>query len=228
VQVGIPGRRVCTILNGLSAPAALIPPETARREWNVPEGAVLIGAMGYLAPVKGFDLLIRATARLLPRHPELHLWIAGGGVMGETAMQQSLEDLIAKTCPADRVRLLGAVDPGAGFLSALDLFVISSRTEGLPLSLIQAMQHGKASVVSSAGGSAEAARPGRESLVFKSGDVADLAAQLETLITDPARRAALGHAARERAGTYLTLSRCADDYEQVYLDILSGTARSLL
>ena len=60
------------------------------------------------------------------------------------------------------------------------------------------------------------ARPGQEALVFRSGDAASLARELETLIGDPALQARLGAAARERANTYLTLERCATEYETVY------------
>jgi len=215
-SIGIADRKVVTILNGMPQPAQQVSRQSARELLDIPSHAMIVGAMGYFAPVKGFDILIRAVARLLPKHPDLHLWIAGGGILGENDMQSTLTRLIAATCPGNRVHLAGTQDPNAGFLSALDIFAITSLTEGLPLSLIQAMQHGIPSVVTSAGGCVEAARPGSESLVFRSRDVEDLAAQIETLILNKDLRESLGRAARERAGSYLTLARCADDYERLY------------
>jgi glycosyltransferase involved in cell wall biosynthesis len=219
-SIGIADRKIVTIVNGLALPPQIVPDESARKNLGVPQDALVIGAMGYFAPVKGFDILIRAVARLLPKYPDLHVLIAGGGILGENDMQRTLEDMIAALCPGGRVCLVGTQDPNAGFLSALDVFVISSLTEGLPLSLIQAMQHGKPSVVSSAGGSIEAARPGKEGLVFQSRNIEDLAAKIETLILNKDLRQSLGRAAKARAENYLTLARCADDYERVYEDIV--------
>jgi glycosyltransferase involved in cell wall biosynthesis len=83
------------------------------------------------------------------------------------------------------------------------------------------MQHGKPSVVTSAGGSIEAARPEREALVFESGNPASLASNLERLIGDSHLRNTLGEAARSRAQSYLTIERCAADYNILYSSIIA-------
>jgi glycosyltransferase involved in cell wall biosynthesis len=118
-----------------------------------------------------------------------------------------------------RIRLLGVLDTRQGFLSGLDLFAVASRTEGFSLALVEAMQHGLPSVVTSAGGCAEAARPGQESLLFTSGNIVDLADKMKKLINDSSLRAKLGQSARERAKTYLTVARCAGEYNRVYEEV---------
>jgi glycosyltransferase involved in cell wall biosynthesis len=177
--------------------------------------------MGYHAPVKGFDLLARAFSRVAPRYSAARLLIAGGDVLGNDRPRRGLERLITRLGIGSQVQLLDAQDPRAGFMSALDLFVVASRSEGMPLVLLEAMWHGQPSLVTSAGGCIEAARPGRESLVFGSGDVADLAANLEILLRDSALRESLGKAAWARASASLTLSRCAHEYERLYSEVLS-------
>lgn len=218
-SVGISPRRIVTIYNGLEPLTAVLSQSEARTRLALSPDALLIGSMGYHAPVKGFDLLVRAFARVVPRHPRIRLLIAGGDVLGHEQPRRGLERLIASLSLADRVQLLDAQDPRAGFMSALDLFVIASRTEGMPLVLLEAMSHGKPSLVSSAGGSIEAARPERESMVFQSGNVADLVANIEILLNDQALRDSLGNAARERASAHLTIERCAGEYERLYAEV---------
>jgi glycosyltransferase involved in cell wall biosynthesis len=220
--VGVRGPRVVTVHNGLAVAAAPLLPAEGRARLGIDPQAFVIGSLGYFAPVKGFDVLIRAFGLLAPRYPELSLLIAGGDVMGESAVRQSLERLMTELKITARARLIGPLDPRAGFLSALDIFVVSSRTEGFSLALADAMQHGKPSVVTSEGGCTEVAQPNIEGLVFHSGSPASLAQELEKLITDPALRTRYGQAARERATTYLTLDRCAAEYTQVYRSITPG------
>lgn len=222
VSIGVSGRRIMTIHDGLPPNLHPLTVQEGRARLRLPQDAPIIGSLGFFAPVKGFDLLIRAFSQLAARHPKLLLVIAGGDVLGNTAYRENLTCLIDQLGVGDRVRLLGSVNPKAGFLAALNIFVVASRTEGFSLSLVEAMQHGKPSVVSSAGGSIEAARPNREALVFKSGSVVELAETVEKLLMDQKLRESLGESARERARAYLTIERCATEYDDFYESALSA------
>jgi glycosyltransferase involved in cell wall biosynthesis len=219
--IGISERRMTVVHDGLPLNSNTLSRDDARARLGLPNDATTIGSLGFFAPVKGFDLLIRAFAPLASRDAHLLLLIAGGDVLGDTSHRQELERLIARLGLMDRVQLIGPVDPRAGFLAALDIFVVASRSEGFSLSLIEAMQHGLPSVVTSAGGSLEAARPGKEALVFQSGDTADLSRKLEKLLLERSMRETFGRSSRERAETYLTIERCATEYDLVYDQVLS-------
>jgi glycosyltransferase involved in cell wall biosynthesis len=219
--IGIAASRVSVIHNGLEPPSSVLPQAEARAQLDLPQAAILVGSMGYHAPVKGFDLLIRAFARLVPRHPHVLLLIAGGDVMGDERPRKGLERLVERLGVGRQVQLLTAQDPRAGFMSALDVFVVPSRSEGMPLVLLEAMFHGKPSVITSAGGCGEAARPAQEALVFQSRNIADLAGKLELLLGNSALRASLGKAAAARASAHLTLARCAAEYRKVYAEVLA-------
>jgi glycosyltransferase involved in cell wall biosynthesis len=221
VHIGISARRITVIHNGLESLTSPMNTETARSRLNLPQNVPLIGAMGYFAPVKGFDILLQAFARMASRHSSVHLAIAGGDVLGDEKPRREIERLIHRLGIGERVHLLGTQDPRAGFMAALDILVISSRTEGLPLTLLEGMWHGKPSVVSSAGGCREAARPEQEGLVFRSQDPADLAEKLNRLLQDQALQESLGKAAWARASTYLTIARCASEYQSIYHNILA-------
>jgi glycosyltransferase involved in cell wall biosynthesis len=220
--MGVSSKRIVRIHNGLPDNHAILPRENGREQLGIAPDALLIGSLGFMAPVKGYDLLIRAAKSLVAKNPRLLVVIAGGDVLGDTSVRESLRKLIERFGLQDHIQLRGMLDPKKGFLSALDIYVVSSRTEGMPLSLIEAMQHGKPSVVSSAGGSSEAARPGLEGLTFKAGDVRSLTQALEKLISDQDLRESLGCSAQARATNYLTLTRCAQEYEQLYFDVLKA------
>lgn len=219
LQLGIPAARVTTILNGTTPARASASAASLRQQWMIPGGKLIAGALGYFAPVKGFDVLIRAAAYLQHDQVPLHIVIAGGDVLGDNRYRRRLMQLIADLNVRDRVALLDAVDSSA-FLTAIDVFCISSRTEGLPLALLEAMHTGKPSVISSEGGSSEAARPDIEGLVFRSGDPRDLADRLRTIAADSRLRESLGQSAAARASTILTIERCAAEYEQLYMKLI--------
>jgi glycosyltransferase involved in cell wall biosynthesis len=220
--VGVPSKRMVRIHNGLPDNPDVLAKQSAREQLGIPPDAFLIGALGFMAPVKGYDLLVLAGKSLVANYPRIRIVIAGGDVLGNQIIRESLHELIERFDLQDHIQLRDMVDPKRGFLSALDIYVVSSRTEGMPLSLIEAMQHGKPSVISSAGGSSEAARPGLEGLIFKSGNARSLAHALEKLISDQDLRETLGSAAKARAANYLTLTRCAQEYEQLYFDVLKA------
>ncbi|MBU0690280.1 glycosyltransferase family 4 protein [bacterium] len=223
LQIGVSRKKLRVVHDGLPFNPGTISRDEARARFNIAPDAFVIGSLGHLSPVKGFDLLIDAFARLAPQFENSMLLIAGGGVLGDNQVRNLLQEQIDCSGLSKRVRLLDTLDTRQGFLGCLDLFAVASRTEGFSLALVEAMQHGLASVVTSAGGCLEAARPGEESLVFTSGNVGHLADQLRLLIKDSELRAKLGSSAQIRAQNYLTLNRCAAEYEKVYEEVNSIT-----
>jgi glycosyltransferase involved in cell wall biosynthesis len=101
-------------------------------------------------------------------------------------------------------------------LALADIFVMPSLFEGLPMALLEAMTAGKAIVASATSGIPEAIESGREGLLVSPGDVGALARALQLLLTDEARRRALGDAAARRARGEFTVQVMADRYEALY------------
>ena len=222
VRVGVSAERITTIYNGLEFTGIPLDASTARARLGLPMHAAIFGAMGHFAPVKGFDIFVEAFARVAQHHSTALLVIAGGDVLGNEKPRREIERLIARLGIQERVRLLGTQDPRAGFMAALDVLVIASRTEGMPLTLLEGMWHRKASIVTSASGCAEAARPEREGLVFQSGNPADLAEKMDRLLRNPAFRETLGQEAWARASSRFTITRCASEYEAVYRRVIAA------
>ncbi|MBI5058707.1 glycosyltransferase [candidate division KSB1 bacterium] len=224
-QIGVPAARMDVVHNGMNPPAEAGSRDEIRQSWQVEADAIVIGALGHLAPVKGFDILIRGFALLADRFPRLRLRIAGGDVMGDRRQRDELEALIVKTQVGGRAVLTHATDPDREFLPGLDIFVVSSRSEGFSLALLQAMQHGLPAVITSAGGCREVARPEIESLMYVSPDFVSLAGALERLLLSDLLAADLAEHARQRAEHEFSMAACAQRYVEFYDKSLSPARR---
>jgi glycosyltransferase involved in cell wall biosynthesis len=203
------------------------PAPRLRSQFGIPDEHRVIGALGNHNPNKGFDQLLKAFLSIAARFPDLHVVLAGRD-SGDTLYRDALQRTCDKSAHAARIHILGEQKSGPEFMSNLDICVVPSIEEAFSLTLVEAMQLGKPSVVSSGGGCQEVARDGLESLVFRTRNVADLAAKLEQLLTDPQLAARLGSAAETRARTELTLDRCASQHLQLCEELLGERANAAL
>ncbi|NUQ65859.1 MAG: glycosyltransferase family 4 protein [Pirellulales bacterium] len=152
-------------------------------------------AMGRLAPEKGFDLLIRAYARLVPQFPD---W--GLTILGEGPQRGELESLARVLTIEDRFRLPGAVGQPFAALKQADLFVLSSRHEGFGNALVEAMACGLPVVAADCWSiSPEIVHDRVDGLLIPPDNPDALAAALATLMRDESLRRQLGRAATESA-----------------------------
>ena len=101
-------------------------------------------------------------------------------------------------------------------LAQADLFVLSSRHEGLPLSAVEAMAAGRPVVVTDVGGNRELVTPGVNGLIMPSGDSVRFATALIEMIEQPERRLAYGRAAREFVSRQFAIQTIAEQYEELY------------
>ncbi|MGH8125315.1 MAG: glycosyltransferase family 4 protein [Rhodanobacteraceae bacterium] len=155
-------------------------------------------AVGRLVPKKGFDLLIDAFARIADRHPDWKLVI-----LGEGRLRGILTQAIAAHRLADRIALPGFDKFIREAMRRADLFVLSSRGEGFPNVLLEAMSEGMACVsFDCETGPRELITHGENGWLVPAQDTRALAAALDTLMRDDALRARLGAKAREAGTAY--------------------------
>ena len=158
----------------------------------------VILAVGRLAAQKGFDVLVQAFARLLPQHPDWQLRIVGVGEE-EAALKQRCADLSI----AESVTFLGSVAQVEDKLLAASMFVLSSRFEGFPNALCEAMVIGLPVVATRCEfGPEEIIRHEENGLLVPVDDAQELSDAMQRLVEDPALGQRLGTQAKEIRDTY--------------------------
>jgi glycosyltransferase involved in cell wall biosynthesis len=194
------------------------PDPNRRRRWRQRHGlepeAIVLTHVGRFAPPKNHALLIEAFAQVRT-HTPLYLLLVGGGELEDAVRQQ-----VAGLGLQERVRFLGVRADVPAILNASDLFVLSSRWEGNPMSVMEAMAAGLPVVSTAVGGVPELVREGETGLLVPSGDAAALARALQALVDDPARREAMGKAARQHAITHFDIRHTVRQYEALYERLL--------
>jgi glycosyltransferase involved in cell wall biosynthesis len=180
-----------------------------RRGLAIPERAFVIGTVGRLAPEKDQALLLRAAAPLLGEDVRLVL-------VGDGPEAGGLKDLATKLGKEPFVRFAGARGDGHRFYSAFDVFCLSSKTEGLPLVIPEAMAAGLPVVSTDVGGIGSVIEEGRTGRLIPAGDEQALRAALEQLIENRALARRLGQTAQSVARLRYSRQRMATEYSKLY------------
>ena len=149
---GYRAQKVATIHNGIDTERFRPDPMArakARKEWGIPQDALVYGALGRFDVMKGFDVALELFARLLKHAEGRNAWLILGG---QGPDYREMKAVAESTQFNGRVRLLGFTDAPWEIYPAFDLFVMPSRNEGLPLSLLEAMACGCCPVAMGVGG----------------------------------------------------------------------------
>jgi glycosyltransferase involved in cell wall biosynthesis len=190
--LGLPVGAVHVIHNGVTPPPEL----AARPAMSAP----VVGAVGRLSPEKGFDVLLRAMAKI----PDAHLVLVGDG--DERA---ELEALAEATGVTGRVTFAGWVDPPWAQHWSFDVLVVPSRNESFGLVLLEAMHAGIPAVAAAVGGIPELIVDGENGLLVPPQDPDALADAVHGLLADAERRAAMTARARVTAAAFTPAAMAA-------------------
>ena len=183
--------------------------EAMRRELGIGEHEAMLLHTSNLRPLKRIDLLLETAARLRPRD-SFKLVILAGGDFTPFAAEVQRRGL------QDRVIVRERVTDIDDYLQAADLGVFASDMESFCLSILEAMCFGCPSVATAVGGIPEVAISGTHGLLVPAGDADALLRGVEALLADPARRAELGRAARQRAREFFSAAAIVPRYEALY------------
>ena len=209
--------KLCVVHNGIAPVGeSRRQRETSRRGLGVSERFVGV-IVARLNGMKGHATLLQSLHRLRAGGNDLLLLIVGDGAqrseLERQAQQLSLDDRA--------VRFLGERSDVDQILRAADFFVLPSDTEGLPLSVLEAMAHGLPIVASRVGGIPELIGHNEQGILVPPGDSGALAAAIQSLADDPLLRRRLGDAARARAGGEFSLSTTVRNYDRLYRRAMS-------
>ena len=210
--IGAPwaGERIVTLRNGCTPAPTVAPNGEIIRKW--PFTLVHVARLMWK---KDQGTLLRALALAIPQIPDLGLWIVGDG-----PDRPALELLASELKLGDKVRFLGERNDVGRWLRLADVFVLSSISEGTPLSLLEAMEAKLPQIVTDVGGMPEIIRLSGAGRVVPRGNPDALAAAIVEYASQRALLPALGRRAQSSYERYFTADRMASDYLQLYSECL--------
>ena len=214
LEDGVPAGHIALIPSGIEI--ATPPPPSGpslRERAGAPDGAPVVLTIASLADYKDHPTLIEAAARLKPREP-MPRWV----VCGAGRLLDPMRGEVERRGLADRVRYLGFVSGARGLLPQADVFSLSSKTEGLGTSVLDAMAAGVAVAATAGGGIPEMIEHEVTGLLAPVGDGAALAAAVDRLLDDRALARRLVDAARERVRAF-DIERTIDRTEALYREL---------
>jgi glycosyltransferase involved in cell wall biosynthesis len=196
--------------------------DAVRDELGLTPSNSVVGTVCGLRPEKELDTALRALGRLAPHRPELRFVVVGDGP--ERGRLERLADELG--VPA---LFLGqrANDEMPDLLAAMDVLVLSSRFEGMPLAVLEWMAAGKAIVASRVGGIPALLKDGDEAALVPPRDYVTFADVIARLLDDPAERQRLGDAARRRQREQFRFDQTITRIEELYEKLHTEAKRDL-
>jgi glycosyltransferase involved in cell wall biosynthesis len=212
IEQGMRESRIVVIRNGIE----IIPPDQTagarlRESLGIGLSDPVAGMVGRLSPQKDYPTFLRAAKRIAAVFPAARFLIAGAG-----PLRESLMELSGNLGLGEAVVFLGHRPDIGAVVSALDIFVLSSRWEGLPLAVLEAQAAGRPVVATAVPGTAEAVAEGETGFLVPLGDDRALADRAILLFRDRGVRERTGEAGRQRVEREFNRERMADDHERLY------------
>jgi glycosyltransferase involved in cell wall biosynthesis len=218
-RLGLPSNRIGVVHNGVDT-VRFAPGRSRhlREQFNIRDDEFVIGAVGNIRTSKAYDVLLRAVAALRDRGTPVRCLIAGNAGWDET--QETVDALMRDLHLEGTVHFCGFVEDSAAFLRGVDMFVLTSRTEGFSIATLEAMATGLPVVATRCGGPEEIVTDGVDGSLVPVGSPAAVADALLDYINDPARREQAGRRARQTVTDRFSVERVASAYERIYCELL--------
>lgn len=188
----------------------------ARRALDLPAGAKVISTVGRLTAIKQHRLFLDTVKRVIAIHPETIAVIAGGG-----ELEGDLTAYAASLGITDHVRMLGWRRDLPVIYAATDVFLLTSRNEGTPVALIEAMASGVPGVSTAVGGVIDVIGGADTGRTAPFGDADGLARAINELLSSPADRIEMGRRARARVLAHYDINRLVSDIATLYRELLA-------
>jgi len=185
------------------------------RSIGLKEDALVIGSIGRLSPVKGFNYLITAFKEVCSQNPDVRLLIVGEG-----PEKDALEKQVHRLAISEKVLLVSAEAPLEKYFSILDIFCLPSVREGLGLALMEAMAAGRACIASNIGGLPELITDNKDGILVSPEDPKALSDAILRLIRDIRLRQRLAESAAKRAEENFSIDNSVRETKKLYEEIM--------
>jgi glycosyltransferase involved in cell wall biosynthesis len=217
---GVPTEKIKTIANGIDVTAF-------ERAQPLPllkdEGSIVVGVVARLDLQKGFEYLLRAARELCKMFPGLKIVIAGEG-----PDRSAIEEMIEQYGLQSSVVLAGQQSNMPAVYAAMDIFVLPSLNEGLPMTVLEAMAASKPVIATRVGAIPSVIRDGENGLLVAPKDSEGLRNAVASLLNDPERRRRLGDQAHTWVSQNYTSEAMALKYREMYEEVLGKPVPSAI
>lgn len=217
---GVKQANVELISNGVFIPQENNEINVVRSELGVEDGEHLILSVGRITSQKGHAYLIDAIPEVLQGHPKAIFAIVGDGPLRDGLLQRACDLGIESA-----VRFLGTRDDVYRLLSAADVFVLPSISEGMPMALLEAMGMGVAVIASNLEGIADVVKHGQHGLLVPPAEVKSLSLSIERILGDGNLREKISKNGRQLVLERYTVDGMCEAYQQLFLSIDQEQAR---
>lgn len=215
IKQGIPAGKIEVIYNGISLdPRCSI--LDARKSFGLSDGESLLAVVGRLVEQKGHRYLFEALSMLNGRRKVKLL------VIGDGPEQQRLADSVQRLGLGAKIIFTGLRKDVREFIRGIDILVLPSLREGLPVAALEAMAAGKPVIATNVGGTPELISDGETGLLVKPADPLALSGALEKLLSDRQLAQTMGERGRKRVENYFSLAKMINETEKLYEECLSS------
>lgn len=182
-------------------------------QYGIKSSAFVLGTVARLDPIKNQPLMLHALKKVLNRYPDTFLLIVGDGPERDTL--QNLSDDLGIT---ERVIFTGFRNDAYKFYNIMDIFLLTSFSEGAAMTLIESMASSLPCIVTDVGGNPEIVIDQQTGFVISSGDLEQLVSSICELIENPDKREKMGKAGRLNYEEHYTIDKMVNSYQCIYLE----------
>jgi len=218
---GLDSGQIQVIYNGISAPDPLLPGErdALRASFGAGPADFVVGTVGRFDAIKNLPMLVQAVARAQREVPRVR-----GVLVGDGPVMPAIRDLVVSTGMGKSIHLTGFRGDAGKVTQCMDLFVLSSLSEGTSMALLEAMAAGVPAAVTAVGGNPEIVLDGVTGWTVPTKDVDALARAIVSAASDDERRSAIADAGRQRYVGQFTRRHMIDGYRTLYRQLFDASA----
>lgn len=198
----------------------------ARRQIGLPEGGIVMAAVGQIGPRKGGDLILDGFERIADKYPQLRLFFVGDPHRGQESFAEALKTRAAEGPFRDRIFFFPFTENILPYYEASDVNLLISREEGFGRTLIEAGAVGVPSIGTRVGGIAEVVVDGVTGRLVPPEDPKSLAEAMGQMMDEESLRRSMADAAFRRAAQTFSINSHVDQVMDMYDDILESKARA--
>jgi glycosyltransferase involved in cell wall biosynthesis len=218
---GITSKKVKVIYNGIDCNYWCFNGQkpTLKKEWNIPDNAFVIGTVGRISDEKDYITFLKIAKTVTDKINNVYFVIVGEGKQNE---RERLVEFADTLDIRDKIVFAGYRSDLLEVYSTCDIFLMTSITEGLPNTMLEAMSMGVSIVSTNVGGIPELVEEGKTGFLFDIGNTVNLAEKIIYMITNRALRESLSTAGRERIEKVFSFDRRLHIIEKYYADIYAA------